>query len=122
MDNEPMIFYSHYCYDCGCCFVSKQSCQGTRCWSCNSENTTSGVDEKYKPDRSNHMITLNDEHAHALSRLVTWFERMIVDSNIGTAGLIAEYCEELKQALSTGDVPGQGSDNILRSKENDSQE
>lgn len=65
------------------------------------------------------MITLSNEHAHALSRLVTWFQRMIVDRNIGTAELTAEYCEELKQALSTGNVPEQGSNNILRSKENE---
>ena len=65
------------------------------------------------------MITLNDEQAYALSRMVTWFQRMIVDRNIGTAELTAEYCEELKEALGTGNVPGLGSNNILRSKEDE---
>ena len=45
--DAPMIFYSHYCYDCTGCFVSKKKIKA-KCWYCNSENTTSGVDEKYK--------------------------------------------------------------------------
>ena len=73
MVEEPMIFYSHYCYDCTCCFVSKKRIN-SRCWSCNSENTTSGVDEKYKTK---------------------------------------------DQSKSTGNVPGQGSNNDLRSNEDE---
>jgi len=45
---QPMIFYSHYCYDCTGCFVSRDRIKA-KCWYCKSENTTSGVDEKYKP-------------------------------------------------------------------------
>ena len=45
------------------------------------------------------MITLNEEQAASLTKLVKWFRRMIVDRNIGTTELTAAYCDELIEAL-----------------------
>ena len=49
------------------------------------------------------MVTLSDEHALALTMMTRWFRGMIVDRNIGTPGLTAEYLMELEQALKAKD-------------------
>lgn len=47
-----MIFYPHYCIDCGCLFVDKK--KHARCWSCNSTNTVNGYfNEYYDGDKCN---------------------------------------------------------------------
>lgn len=45
------------------------------------------------------MIILNSKEADSLTKMATWFKRMIVDRNIGTADLTAAYCDELISAL-----------------------
>lgn len=47
------------------------------------------------------MIQITNQQAESLARMAKWFQGMIVDRNVGTPGLTAEYCQELIDALDT---------------------
>ena len=56
LDNtfSEMIFYPQHCYDCLCCYVSKE--RHARCWSCNSDNTVNCYGEMYEDQKENKEI------------------------------------------------------------------
>jgi len=49
-DRGGNLYYSHFCFTCHCCFVSDK--RNARCWSCNSDDTINGFDERFKEIRT----------------------------------------------------------------------